>query len=321
MKKLMLASFGLALSFASFATSTTSFVYDGSNPSFVDTLNGEETHTEYRTESTPSTCYRNEIAGYRMVCSGGYYGGGYYGGGYYGPRGPRYNGGYYGTRVRVNTNCFNEPYYRTVAYSCTQTTQIPYTVKDFDVVAQVAVNVINSSDKAANETISLSLGKNGLVSLKAVGSKNFLVVLKNKKEDIQTAGSVKTIVGTYDVELVDVAALKALEVKNLNASFTGVTYNYAALDKSGLVATSLKIEKRRFLAKKKLILNAELMKTDINATGVAADIKFANLGLDMKKGRYVFTVTTEIKTEGKLLNASQFGGQLVKTVELKKKIK
>lgn len=314
MKKLMLASFGLALSFASFATSTTSFVYDGSNPSFVDTLNGEQTHTEYRSESQPSTCYRNEIAGYRTVCTGG----GYYGGGYYGPRGPR--GGYYGPGVGYGS-CFNEPMYRTVAYSCTQTVQIPYTVKDFDVVAQVAVNVINSSDKAANETISVTLEKNGLVSLKAVGSKNFLVVLKNKKEDVQTNGSVKTVVGTYDVELVDASALKALEAKNLNASFTGVTFNYAAADKNSLVATSLKIEKRRFLASKKNLFDRELSKVEVSANGTNADVKFANLGLDLKKGRYVFTLTTEIKTEGKLLNASQFAGQLVKTIELKKKIK
>lgn len=315
MKKLMLASFGLALSFASFATSTTTFFYNGSTATFDDVLNGEETHTEYRTEAQQSTCYRNEIAGYRTVCTGG----GYYGGGYYGPRGPR--GGYYGPGVGYGRSCFNEPMYRTVAYSCTQNVQIPYTVKDFDVIANINVNVINNSDKAAAETISVSLEKNGLISLKATGSKNFLVVLKGKKEDVQTSGSVKTVTGSYDVELVDASALKALEAKDLNASFTGVTFKYAAADKNSLVATSLKIEKRRFLAKKKNLFDRELSKVEVSANGTNADVKFANLGLDLKKGRYVFTLTTEIKTEGKLLNASQFAGQLVKSIELKKKIK
>lgn len=314
MKKLMLASFGLALSFASFASSTTSFFYDGSTPSFSDVLNGEETHTEYRTETQQSTCYRNEIAGYRTVCTGGYYGGGYYG-----PRGPR--GGYYGPGFGYGRSCFNEPYYRTVAYSCTQSVQVPYTVKDFDLVANINVNVINSTDKEAAETISVNLEKNGLVSLKAVGSKNFLVILKNKKEEVQTSGSVKTITGTYNVELVDAAALKALDVKDLSASFTGVTFKYAATDKNSLVATSLKIEKRRFLAKKKNLFDRELSKQEVSSNGSESDVKFANIGLDLKKGKYVFTLKTEIKTEGKLLNAAQFAGQLVKTLELKKKIK
>lgn len=315
MKKLIVASFTLALSFASFATSTTTFFYNGSNATFNDVLNGEESHTEYRYESRPSTCYRNEIAGYRTVCTGG----GYYGGGYYGPRGPR--GGYYGPGIGYGRSCFNEPFYRTVAYSCNETVKIPYTVKDFDVVANINVNVINNSEKAAAETITVNLEKSGLVSLKANGSKNFLVVLKNKKEEVQTNGSVKSIEATYDVELVDAAALKALEVKDLNASFTAVTFKYGAADKNSLVATSLKIEKRRLLAKKKNLFDRELSKLEVAANGTEADVKFANLGLDLKKGRYVFTVKTEIKTDGKLLNAAQFGGQLVKTLELKKKIK
>jgi hypothetical protein len=314
MKKLITASITLALSFASFATSTSTFFYNGSNATFNDVLNGEESHTEYRYESRPSTCYRNEISGYTTVC----YGAGYHGG-YYVPRGRR--GGYFNPGISYRRSCFNDPIYSTVPYSCDETIKIPYTVKDFDVVANIKLNVINNSEKSAAETITATLGKNGLISLKANGSKNFLVVLKNKKEEVQTNGSVKSIDASYDVELVDAAALKALEVKDLNASFTAVTFKYGAVDKNSLVATTLKIEKRRLLAKKKNLFDRELSKVEVAASGTNADVKLANLGLDLKKGRYVFTLKNEIKINGKLLNAAQFGGQLVKTIELRKKIK
>ncbi|GEM_PF-960215 len=320
MKKLIVASLGLALSFASFATSSTTFNYDGSNSTFDDVLNGEEVHTEYRTESQQSTCYQNEIAGYRTVCTGGgYYGGGYYGGGYNGPRGPR--GGYYGPGPGYARNCFSEPFYRTVAYSCVKNVEVPYTVKDFDVVANINVNIVSTSKKAAAEAITATLGNNGQVSLKATGSKNFLIVLKDKKEEATVSGSVKTVTGTYNVELVDASALNALAIKDLNASFTGVTFKYGSSNISSLVSTSLKIEKRRFLAKKKNLFERTLQKAEYSVNGTNADVKYANIGLDLKKGRYVFTVTSEIKAEGKLLNASQFAGQLLKTVSLKKKIK
>ena len=85
---------------------------------FDAVLNGQKTHTEYRTETHASTCYRTEIAGYRTVCTGGGYPYPYPAPGPY-PRpypGPGPGPGY----------CRQEPIYRTVPYTCYQQVQVPY---------------------------------------------------------------------------------------------------------------------------------------------------------------------------------------------------
>jgi len=327
MKKLFAAGFGLALSFASFANSTTTFNYNGSTPTFDDVLNGEQSRTEYRTETRFTTCFRQEVAGSRQVCNGG--AGGYYGGaGYYGPySGPYlggYHGGYYGGYSRsIYASCYSEPIYRTVSYTCEETVKVPYTVKELDVVAKVTINVANESDEVANEAISVTLNNDGTVSLKATGSKNYLIFLTGKKDAATVSGSVKTINATYNVELIPATALRATNVVVLDASFTGVTFNHD-VDVYGLMTRTLKVEKRRFLAKKKVlfdnVLTAKNASTLVGFAGASVDAKFANLGIDFKKGRYVFTVTSKVDTKG-LLNASQFDGKLSQEVVLKKKLR
>ena len=72
--KMLTGLFALALSLGTFASTvdTKTFVYDGSINSVELLLRAEKTHTEYRVEHRQSTCYRQELAGYRTVCSGGY---------------------------------------------------------------------------------------------------------------------------------------------------------------------------------------------------------------------------------------------------------
>ena len=73
--KLVVGLLSLALSFSTLASSgeSKSFTYDGSQDSVELILRGEKTHTEYRTETRTTTCYRTEIVGYRTICSGGGY--------------------------------------------------------------------------------------------------------------------------------------------------------------------------------------------------------------------------------------------------------
>lgn len=320
MKKFLVAGLGLALSFASFATSTT-FVYDGSTPTFNEVLNGEQSHTEYRSEVRQTTCFRQEIAGYRSVCNGGYYGGGYYGG-YYGPRGYG-RGGLYAPGYYGNGGCYTQPNYITVSYSCNEVVKVPFKVKDLDVVANITVNVTNDSDAKANEEITAKLESNGTVSFSAKGSKNFLIYLKAKKESLAVSGSVKTIEATYNVELVPASALRALDVGVLKAYSTGISFNHD-VDTHNIVTRNLEIKKRRFLLGKKDIYEGTLLAKDLSTivgfTGASVNLKFSTLGIELKKGRYVFNVTSSVKTNG-LLNASQFDGKLSKETELKTKIK
>jgi hypothetical protein len=296
--KMLIGVLALALSFSTIASSgeTKTFTFDGSAPSVQLLLKGEKTHTEYRIEDHRTTCFRTEFAGYRTVCTGGGYGG---------PRGPR------GPR-----NCYQQPVYRQVAYSCIEQVRIPFEVKDFDVDANVMIDVskLASVMAVANEKFVVTLNGDEL-SLSVVGSKNYFVALK--KQDIRASmtGSVKMVDALYAAELIEAAPiLKALTMTKISLEDTGLTVMMGPVATRENIAFSLNIVKKRTLASDITLLDRELAMNETvlttTAEGATAVFDVTKLGVDLSGGKFGLTAKAYLKASGPILNASQFGDSL-----------
>lgn len=288
--KLFIGLMTLAMSFATIASTGESktFIYDGTRPSVELILRGEKTHTEYRYENRPSTCYRQEIVGYRTVCNGG------------GPRpSPR------------PSNCYRTPIYRQVAYTCMQTIQIPYEVKDYDVEARMIIDVTKLSEVATpGEQFKVTLFGDDL-SVTANGSKKFIIV--QKKLDIRSniSGNVKFMDGLMAVELVEAApVLETLKLSGITLKRPTLNYNLGPIVNRSALGFSLSAVKNRRLSSDVTLFNRELNPSEIELsptqTGTQASINIANLDIRTADSKITFTAKAFFKTDGAVLNKSQF---------------
>lgn len=299
--KMIVGLLSFVLSFASIASSgeTKTFTFDGTQNSVELLLRGEKTHTEYRYEQRQTTCYRTEIVGYRTVCTGGGYGG---------PRGPRDPRG----PVR---SCYQQPIYRQIAYPCTQTIQIPYTVKDYDVDARVLIDVSKAPEAVTpGEKFVVTLQGDDL-TLTTVGSKKFFLMLKKQSQRGTMNGSVKFVDAFYAVELIEAApVLKALKMTNISMNNSVLSFGMGPVENRANVGFSLSIVQKRALASDISLFNRELDSSEIvinaNNTGSAADVNVEKLGVKLNDGKYSLTAKAFFKAEGSLMNKSQFGESL-----------
>ena len=299
--KLFVGLLSLILSLASIASSgeTKSFTYDGSQNSVELILRGDKTHTEYRTETYTTTCFRTEIVGYRTICHGGP--------GYPGPRpfpgpGPR----------PFPSGCWQEPIYRQVAYPCTQTRQIPYEVKDYDVEARVLVDIKNLSNVATSgETFNVALMGDNL-TISANGSKTFIIVLKNQDVRSNYTGSVKFLDAFYSVELVEAYPI-VNSIRNMKIAFSNPVFSFNLPEAKNLVF-SLKAVKNRALASDIVLFDRDLaaaeMTTVASNAGINVAADLSRLGVTTEDIKLTLTGTVSYKTLGSILNRSQFGNEL-----------
>lgn len=310
--KMFVGLLSLALSFASIASSgeTKTFTYDGSQNSVELLLRGEKTHTEYRYEQRTTTCYRTEMVGYRTVCTTN-------GGGYPGPRpGPR-----------PGQTCYQQPIYRQVAYPCTQTIQIPYEVKDFDVDSRVIVDVTNLTGvTTAGEKFVVTLHGDDL-SIQTVGSKKFFLMLK--KQDVRATmnGSVKFIDALYAVEMLEAApVLKALTMTNITMKNPVLSFGLGPVASRANIGFSLNITHKKTLASDVVLFDRELDASEVlinaSADGASvADVNIQSLGTTLRDGKFTLTAKAFFKAAGTLMNKSQFGDGLEASRTLLYKIK
>jgi len=299
--KLFVGLLSLILSLALIASSgeTKSFTYDGSQNSVELILRGDKTHTEYRTETYTTTCFRTEIVGYRTICHGGP--------GYPGPRpfpgpGPR----------PFPSGCWQEPIYRQVAYPCTQTRQIPYEVKDYDVEARVLVDIKNLSNVATSgETFNVALMGDNL-TISANGSKTFIIVLKNQDVRSNYTGSVKFLDAFYSVELVEAYPI-VNSIRNMKIAFSNPVFSFNLPEAKNLVF-SLKAVKNRALASDIVLFDRDLaaaeMTTVASNAGINVAADLSRLGVTTEDIKLTLTGTVSYKTLGSILNRSQFGNEL-----------
>lgn len=297
--KLFVGLLSLALSFVSVASTgeTKTFTFDGTQNSVELLLRGEKTHTEYRYEQRTTTCYRTEVVGYRTICTGG--------------PGPGYPGPRPGPRPTPGRTCYREPIYRQVAYPCTQTIQIPYEVKDFDVDARVLLDVKNLSTVATpGEKFVVTLHGDDL-SIQTVGSKRFFIMLKKQDLRESMSGAVKFMDAFYGLELIEAApVLKALKMTNISIANDVLNFKLGQIENRTNIGFSLNIVKKKIGSDIVLFdreLDASEVMINTNAAGSAADVNVEKLGVNLDGGKYGLTAKAFFKAAGTLMNKSQFG--------------
>ncbi len=189
-------------------------VVDGQQSQYREFLNGEVSHTEYRTEYRETTCSREVHDGYEQRC---YYEGGgrqcrTVGGGQSCGITPEH--GYQCTDLPGRTECYDTPgrqvcnsypRYRTEYYTCTKPVSVPYQVKDYDVENDVTVNVErNSRLRNLQEVLDLSLSTNGSFTVTAVRtSGRALLSATQDVREVSFNGRVKRFITTVNIKLID----------------------------------------------------------------------------------------------------------------------
>jgi hypothetical protein len=237
-----LAVLGLTFSALVIAGESRTITYDGSQNNTQITLRGEKTHTEYTSEDRPWTCYKDQIAGYETVCKSGPFPVGLPGdfpGGLHDPR-YRYPIGMY----PGYGSCRRVPFYKSMPYECTRTIRTGHEVKDYDVVANVNVDVVKNSNAAANENITVTLNGEDVVVTNA--SKKYLVVLNKKTVNGTVNGSVKNVDARVEIELVEAAPLlNALKLNDISVENGVITVGLVGGIARENIAFSLNITKKR----------------------------------------------------------------------------
>lgn len=280
--KMLSALVMLVLSMSVFASSETkTFFYDGSQDAIEMVLNAEKTHIEYRYEQRQTICYRQDVF-YTTSCHSG-------------PNGQRV--------------CQTIPHYRTVSYPCIQTVQVAYEVKDYDVQANVNLDVAKQA-LPAGETFKVTLNGDQ-VSLSAVGSKKFFIILNKQNVQSTMTGSVKLIDASFSASLVEAApVVKALEMTNISIKDSILSFKVGPVAVRDLIGFNLLVKKAPVLGSDTVLFNRELSSSEIQLNaqgeGSVADVNIQKLGVQLTSGRHTLTATAFFKHVGSILNASQF---------------
>ena len=281
--KLLTAIFMLMFAICSFAQTSQSsrVIYDGTQSTLSTNFSGIQTHTEYRYEQRQTICYRTETH-YRRVC-------------HQTPNGPI---------------CQSFPETRTVSYPCIQTVQIPYQVKDYDVFANVEINVQNLTDEQAGESFNVSLVQDQ-VSLDAVSpSKRFFIVLKAQEIASSISGSSKYITAKYSAVLVKSAPIvAALSVSNISLSNPVLSFTTGPVSSLDYIGYALTVVKAPIFGSNTVLFDRELFANEVSLSGngSAAQVSLEQLGVQLASGRNTLTAKIFFKHGGKkVLNAEQF---------------
>lgn len=280
--KMLTAILMLVFAISSFASrDTQTFVYDGSQDSVELNLSTEKTHTEYRWEQRPSICYR-QVVHYRTVCQSTPHG----------------------------RQCHTYPVYTTVPYSCMETVQIPYEVKDFDVEATVTINVAKLPEFASRESLVATMNGDEL-KLTAKGSGKYIIVQNKGVLRSQMTGAVKYIQASYDVELVEAApVVKALELTNISLYNSILNFKMGPVAVRDLIGFSLNVAKNPVIGGSTVLFDRELATSELTLQSdesvASVNVNIDSLGIKMGKGRHTLTAKAFFKHSGKVINADQF---------------
>jgi len=293
--------FALVFSITSSAFASTvdsrSVVFDGSFADTVLNLKAEKTHTEYRYEQVARTCYRTVLAGHRQVC-----------------RRP--------TPTQPG-QCWSEPIYRTVPYTCYETVTIPYEVFDYYVDANVAINFGPLPEGiSARENITATL--NGeILTLRSVGTKTLILELESMNQNRNMNGNTLMIDATAAIKFHAAApVLAALNMKNVSIKKNVMTYTLGPV--AGLqLAHNLKIVDNPVLGGNTTLFDGEMgAALSQTSRGNVTDMRIAFaevLGRELGGGRFSITAKTFFKAGVGVLNAAELGDLSVEKTILYKR--
>lgn len=259
--------------------------FDGSNGEVSMQLNAEETRTEYRRETVARTCYRTVLVGNRRVC-----------------RRPSQGG---------PAQCWNDPIYRTVPYTCYETVSVPYEVFENYVQANVTINfgaVPAGFTPAENVTAQLN---GDVLTLRSTGSKTLLLELADLQQTRAMSGNIEQISAVATVKFHDAAAVKnALNLSDASIKKGVMTYNLGPI--AGVqIAHSLKIVDNPLLGSETVLFDAELgaeLSREVRGNMTAMTIAFKDvLGRDLGAGRFNVTAKAFFKAGVAVMNAAELG--------------
>lgn len=282
------------------------FSFDSSLSHVETILQGEKTHTEYRTRTYTTTCERTETT-WRTICTNPprY------------PAPPRHPGPGPGPGprprylVEPSTHCETVPVYRTVIYSCQKTESVPYEVHDYNVEARISINIVNASEfKDAKGVITAHLYGDS-VYLKASNSRNYFVMIKDVRMTSRIAGGVMYKDVDYEVELVKASpVLSALSFGNVKVVNNGLNFEVGKVADRDNLSFKLKIFQDKLIGNDPTLIDRELLDHEMEFTTVGnktqVRVDFSRLNLNVRGGKFNITPSVEFKYKGKLLNDIDF---------------
>ncbi len=318
-------------SFNSFSSTSDSesFTFDGQRSSHEINLSTEKTHTEYRWERQADTCYRRVYVGDRYVCTTQYRqvcrttqqtcrtvctGSG-------ANRTCRRECSGGGSRI-----CRQEPYnycryipqYRDEPYTCYRDVQVPYEVFDYFVESKITFDLSNSrsASKASEEFVANLEGDQFNLSLNSSGK---YIVLADKEESSQRDGDVLRMEIKYKVKMIDfekVAGAFDFGYTNAVVNSEGILV-FIDLDKNTDYKHFLSIERKRFLRSPEVFFKNNLKASQITHDNGAFEIKFKDLGVNLRKGRYKVKISSALDLDtSKVLNR-----EIIKKLKTEKSLK
>jgi hypothetical protein len=316
-----------------------SFVFQG-QPSVSLVLSGEKTHTEYRTETYQTTCYRSEFSHYEQRCYNEPINvcdmmfeqlvpgpsnpkpGGPGGDPDRPPRFPEPGPSEPRCRTEYRRSCSQEAVYVNVPYSCTQTRQIPFEVKDADTLNRVIFNFgAVPAGISLNDTFAV---KASGIDISVNAQSNQVFYSLNKQQVQSNKGNLIEATTTFNVAIDSIAGVNAAVAQGLTeltATADGVSFMIGKVLRPELLVVNLKIKQSQFLGSKTLI-ERDLQPSEITLTDVGdktrVDVKNSPaLGLKAKK---TVKITAKVRLSGPG-NIANPGALSVEQPEMMVKIK
>jgi hypothetical protein len=276
-------------------------------------LNTEKTHTAYREETVPQTCYRQVYAGSvpecrwvtEQICTRDFYG-----------------------RVwcrPINRQvCYDRPVYRQEPYTCYRTVQIPYEVFDYYVTANVQMNYSQIESQSNNEmgesVINFSL-KGDEMSLQGRSTEGLLLYLADRRIETRVEGNHKFLDINYRVQGISKEQYVAPfigGIRNVRIDGQGLlTFNLGQLLSKEIVALTLTVERRK-LGKDELVFHDLLAKSNWSfentPDGSLVKVTLPQLMTLKSKKKYRLNLRASAPLDrSRLLNAADLGNTEVHT--------
>lgn len=260
--------------------------FDGSQVQEVLNLRTEKTRTEYREERVARTCYRTVVAGHRTVCRR--------------PPPPQ------------PQQCWREPIYRTVPYTCYETRRVPYEVFENYVDANITINYSQLPEGlVASENITATLNGD-LLTLRSNGSKKLIVELNSLTQNRRMEGNTLMLDAVATLNFHDALKVQeALKLTDARIQKSILTYNLGAIADLNLQHNLKIVNNPRLGGSTTLfdgILDAGNLSREERGATTAMSVKFEDLlGRTLSSGRYNITVSAEFKVGRAVLNAHEIG--------------
>jgi len=227
--------------------------FDGRAQVVQEDVTAEVTHTEYRTETVPDTCYRSVFAGYESVC--------------HTERATEVCGitptGRQCNSVPGREVCSQEARYRDEMYSCSREIQVPYQVKDYDVLVHAHVEIPTSAD-GLNETVRVYANGTGAFLQAHQTSKKVLIYQSVRNEQVSFSNGLMVINSFITVSFADLVQLTNPLLVGMSPLSVEkgryLTFTTGQILEPELVAFSLEVTRDRFygLFGKSRLLNRKL---------------------------------------------------------------